>query len=307
MRVSVSSTARWSPATNSTKASAESSSAPHQRRPALAPPARPSAAGSARARSVLPAAGVDERAEAEHHRPRPRPRLADRHAALLDEPLGLRPSCPARNSANERCACRSARQSSSPRTRYHSSSTAWRARAASKSSIEWKWISGIVLFGASGPAFASSSRQRSSSSGRGRSARRSPAQNRSDADRGHRARRPLGIENCEGRVGTLDPPAPGGARRCSRRASGRARATSAWSRGLGRQRLLEARGRAFPRAGDPQDLAEQGARCGAQVADRRARGALGKRPRAARRPRRRAAPPPRRASDGRAPRPVRPG
>ena len=34
MRVSVSSTARWSPAANSTNASAESSSAPHQRRPA---------------------------------------------------------------------------------------------------------------------------------------------------------------------------------------------------------------------------------------------------------------------------------
>ena len=125
IRVSVASTARWSPATNSTKASAESRSASHQRRPAALAPARSAARSVSRARSVRPAVGVDERRECGTPSPTgPAARAArDRGARLLDEPLRVVPR-PARSSANERCASRSARQRSSPRTRYHCSSTA---------------------------------------------------------------------------------------------------------------------------------------------------------------------------------------
>ena len=99
------------------------------------------------------------------------------------------------------------------------------------------------------------------------------------ADRGHRARRPLGIQSGEGRVGTLDA-----TRRVVRHGVVDEPLVGTRDQclvgGLGRQRLLEARGRALPRAGDPEDLAEQGERRGAQVSDRRGRGALGELPRA---------------------------
>ena len=178
MRVNVSSTARWSPAANSTNAErGEQQRAPPatarllrllDHRPQGLVVRAPSSPGRRRraSGSGTPSPTAPARAG---RSPRSSPRRAARP----------RPSCRPGTRRSERWACRSARQSSWPRRRYHSSSTAWRARAASKSSTEWKWISGIVLLGASGPAFASSSRQRSSSSGRGCSARRSPAQNRS--------------------------------------------------------------------------------------------------------------------------------
>ena len=150
------------------------------RRARRAPPAR-SAARVSPARARRPAsAGVDERAEAERHRPRPRLLDAARSPrSLLDEPLGLVPAARRGTRRTRRWACRSARQSSSPRTRYHSSSTAWRARAASKSSIEWKWISGITLFGAPAPPSPRAPATARAAPAAVRSPEQRPAQNRS--------------------------------------------------------------------------------------------------------------------------------
>ena len=214
MRVSARSTARWSPAANSTNASADSMSASHQATPANAPPAR-----SAAAASLVRVRSCPGRRRRSSGSGTPSPRApAARAGAIVAQLSSTSRSasshCPARNSAKARCACRSARQSSSPRTRYHSSSTAWRARAASKSSIEWKWISGSTLFGASGPALASSSRHCSSSSGRGRLARAGarPRTGR-DAIEASAPGARSGIERVHGRVGDARPPAPGRARR----------------------------------------------------------------------------------------------
>ena len=299
MRVNVSSTARWSPAANSTNASAESSSAPHQRRPA-------SSACSTIGRRVCscafrPApARVDERPEAEHHRPRPRPGLADRHAARLDEPLGLVPVA-------------------GPELGEGAMGLPLRPPVVLAAQAVPLVLDGVA--GARGLEVVDrvevDQRDRALRHVRPRprlelppaleqlGARmlrpEEPGPEPVDADRGHRARRPLGIQGCEGRVGTLDA-----ARRVVRHRVVDESLVGARDQflvgGLGRQCLLEARDRALPRAGDPEDLAQQGQRRGAQVSDptspRRARRA----PARGRRPPRRAAPPPRRACGGRGPR-----
>ena len=221
----------------------------------------------ARARSVRPAwASTSERMRnAAPHGPGLSSCCASAsHASSTNR--SARSHRPARSSAIERCASRSARQRSSPRSRYHCSSTAKRARAASKSSIVQKQISGSGVFGASGPAFASSSRHCSKRSQRGPCPSPSSAQNRSKTiwASGPGSRSGLSTRIAASACSTARA-------RIVRREADELRVDAGRElavRGRRREGRLEVRPRRAA-AADPRDLAEQVVRLPAQRRDRR--------------------------------------